>query len=336
MIKAEEVRQKIISILQRRGPGLPIQIAKEVGMNSLFISAFLSEMVDDKKIRVSSLKVGGSPLYFLDGQESQLENFSHYLHPKEAEAFELIKKNRILKDSEQEPAIRVALRAVKDFAFSFKNDDEVYWRYLSVQEPEIIQIFNSKPIQKKEIKIEEADIQSSANLESSESLDSELTIPKPEIKQRKRIHREQKQEQEEQIELKQELQVESSKINPIFQNPLALEPIKKPKKEKPRSDFIAKTILFLNKNNFRIVEEREYKAKEYNCIVEVNSDLGKILFLTQAKDKKTVTDTELQALLSKSQSIPLPALFLHTGNLSKKAQEYEKNYYSILKTKKIE
>ena len=330
MQNTDETKKRILNLLQAKGPSLPVQISKEVKMNTLFVSAFLSELKDENKIKISSLKVGGSPLYYLQGQESQLENFRKYLHPKEAEAFELLKKNRILKDSEQEPAIRVALRAIKDFAFSFKNDEEIYWRYLAVQEPEIIQIFNSKPFQKKEIKIE----QEATNIQSSESSDSEITLSKPEIKKRKKTPKKQEQENQEQIELKPE--IESNKISQIFQNPLAINPIERPKKEKPRSDFVAKIIVFLNKNNFRIVEEIDYKAKGYNCITEINSDLGKILFLTQAKDKKTTTDSELQALLSKSQSIPLPALVLYTGNRRKKAQEYEKKYYSILKTKKID
>lgn len=327
MLKAQEVHSKIIDSLRKRGPSLPIQVAKDMTMSSLFVSAFLSELVDDKKVKVSSLKVGGTPLYYLEGQEEKLENFYKYLHPKEAEAFELIKKYRILKDSEQEPAIRVALRAINDFAFSFKNDEEIYWRYLTVQEPEIINIFESRPKkQETELESSNVNIQSSANLEPS---DSELAKP-PKLKPiKKRIPK------EKQIEPISETKIETRQTIE-FQNPLAEKPIEKPKKEKPRSDFVARTIVFLSKNNFRIIEEKNYKAKEYNCIVEINSDLGKMLFLTQAKDKKSVSDTDLDSLLRQAQSMPLPALFLYTGSLNKKAQEYEKKYYSILKTKKIE
>lgn len=335
MLKVQEVHSKIIDSLRKRGPSLPIQVAKDMAMSSLFVSAFLSELVDDKKVKVSSLKVGGTPLYYLEGQEEKLENFYKFLHPKEAEAFELIKKQRILKDSEQEPAIRVALRAINDFAFSFKNDEDIYWRYLTVQEPEIINIFESKPkkqeanLESSEVLTSELAIQSSANLESSGSSESEITLKKPKLQKKRTI--------KEKTEIPK-IPIEKIEIEPSieFQNPLAVKPIEKPKKEKLRSDFVARTIVFLNKNNFRIVEEKEYRAKEYNCIVEISSDLGKILFLTQAKDKKTISDIELQTHLSKAQSIPLPALFLYTGSLSKKAQEYLEKYTSILKAKKIE
>ena len=81
--------------------------------------------------------------------------------------------------------------------------------------------------------------------------------------------------------------------------------------------------------------EKDYKAKEYNCISQLKTELGPIDFLTLAKDKKSVSDSDLDSLLRQAQSIPLPALFLYTGILNKKALEYEQKYYSVLKTKKI-
>ena len=129
MMDSNETHKKIISILKTKGPSLPIQIAKEIGISSLFISAILSELANEKRIKISHLKVGGSPLYFLQEQEEQLEKFYKFLHPREAETFLLIKKKKILKDSEQTPATRVALRSIRDFAKGFKKQDEIYCRF---------------------------------------------------------------------------------------------------------------------------------------------------------------------------------------------------------------
>ena len=136
--------EKIIEVIKRRGPSLPIQISKEVGLSSLFISAFLSELAGEKRLKISHLKVGGSPLYFLEGQEEQLEKFSNYMHPREAEAFLLLKEKKILKDAEQKPAIRIALRSIHDFAVGFKKDEEIFWRYALTPESEIISILEPK------------------------------------------------------------------------------------------------------------------------------------------------------------------------------------------------
>jgi len=79
---------------------------------------------------MSHMRIGSSPVYFLQGQEASLEKFSSNLKSKEKEAFLLLKERKFLKDSEQHPAIRVALRAIKDFAVPFNFESgEIYWRY---------------------------------------------------------------------------------------------------------------------------------------------------------------------------------------------------------------
>jgi len=61
---ANETHERILEILREKGPSLPINVAKELEMNSLFISAFLSELSSQKRVKISHMKVGGSPLYF--------------------------------------------------------------------------------------------------------------------------------------------------------------------------------------------------------------------------------------------------------------------------------
>jgi len=133
---ASHTKEKILSILNARGPILPVYIAKEAGISMLFASAFLSELSSDKKIKMSHMRVGNSPIYYVRGQESQLEKFSGYLKSKEKDAFLLIQEKRFLKDSEQSPAIRVALREIKDFAIPFKKNNETFWKYLTASEGE--------------------------------------------------------------------------------------------------------------------------------------------------------------------------------------------------------
>lgn len=287
MLKANDTHKKIIEILRIKGPSLPIQISKQIGLSSLFVSAFLSELAGEKRIKISNLKVGGSPLYFLDGQQEQLEKFYKYLHPKEAEAFLLLKEKGILKDSEQTPAIRVALRSIRDFAMGFKKDDEIFWRYAFVPENRIMELLKKAPEPKK---------------------------------------------------IKEKIKLEAQKAKPAIEiRPLKIQgELKKEtkKKQKPKSEFVLKVIQILN-SNYKIIEEKDYKTKEYNCIIQINSNLGLINFFTQAKDKKTISEADLRKLLSHAQAISLPALILYTGKISKKSQEFVEKYYSILKTRRI-
>ncbi len=127
-------KEKILTILKRRGPSLPVHIAKEMEISMLFASAFLSELLSDKKIKISFMRVGNSPIYFISGQEISLRKFSQHLNRKEKEAYSILENKKFLKDTEQDPAIRVALRSIKDFAIPFKKQEEIYWKFFT--EPE--------------------------------------------------------------------------------------------------------------------------------------------------------------------------------------------------------
>jgi len=64
----------------------------------------------------------------------------------------ILKDNRFLKDSEQEPAIRVALREIKDFAVPLNMDGENYWRYFTAKEEDLKKVSEVKIHEKEEEK----------------------------------------------------------------------------------------------------------------------------------------------------------------------------------------
>ncbi len=309
----EETHEKIIGVLKEKGPSLPVNIAKALEISSLFISAFLSELTNQKRIKVSSLKVGGSPLYYLDGQHDKLEDYYKYLHPRESEAFLLLREHKVLKDRDQDPATRVALRSIKDFSVGFKMGDEIYWRFVSVPQSEVDLILNGvkKPVEEVvEVKKVENSNPTSDTHPSRPPLEKQKLDP----------------------EKPKEVVVKEDGDNG-FRNPVVVKEEKK--KGKAKSEFVQGVIDFIDRKGLNVVEEKEYRAKEYNCIVTIRSELGNINFLTQAKDKKTITEGDFKKLLSNAQSIPLPALMLYTGEIGKKAKEYLEKYDSVLKAKRI-
>lgn len=131
--KVNETKEKIINVIRNVGPSFPTRISREAGISPLFIGALLSEMVAEKKLEISHMRVGSSPLYFIKGQETNLENFVQYLNSKEREAFTRLKESNILNDEDEDPAIRVALRKLKDFAIplNVKNEDKesLFWKF---------------------------------------------------------------------------------------------------------------------------------------------------------------------------------------------------------------
>jgi hypothetical protein len=135
-------KDKVLQLVRVRGPVIPSQIYKEINTNILMASAVLSEMVSKNLLKISSVKIGGSPLYYAPGQEARLQEYINKLHEKEKQACDLLREKRVLRDKSLEPVMRVALRQIKDFARPLEvtvgDEKEIFWKWylLSTEETE--------------------------------------------------------------------------------------------------------------------------------------------------------------------------------------------------------
>jgi hypothetical protein len=144
MIDIQEKKKKILEFLNHHGPSLPVQVARTIQMDPVFASAILSELLGTKQIKTSYMRIGASPLYLIPGQEEKLEEKSDNLKSIEKEAQEKLKHKKVILDEDEEPATRVALRNIKDFAVPFKFQDKITWRYAFTPQEEIDKILSPK------------------------------------------------------------------------------------------------------------------------------------------------------------------------------------------------
>ncbi|MEK6936426.1 MAG: hypothetical protein AABW67_06580 [Nanoarchaeota archaeon] len=297
MMYQNENHEKIVNMLKNRGPSLPIQIAKSIGTSSLFVSAFLSELAHDKRVKVSSLRVGGSPLYFIQGQEEQLENFHKYLHPKEAEAFLLLKQKKVLKDSEQEPAIRVALRNIKDFAEGFQIEKEIFWKHVFTPDSEINTLLKSKqkiqPL--KEIPIINIPIITSPIKEEPAIARIEQIMPK------------------------------------IIKETIELEKLKEIKKKQTLETFLEEVKSYLKQKNIELVKLESYDKKEVIAQIRFNLTPEKIHLLF-AYNRKKIDDKELLKAYKMSIKHQLDYAVLFRGEFSKKLKDTIEAHKKLVST----
>ena len=280
-----QIREKIISFVRLRGPSLPVQIAKETGLSILFASAFLSELFGEKIVKISNIRVGSSPLYFIPGQEPQLERFSQYLKSREKEAFLLLKERKILRDSEQQPAIRVALREIKDFAIPFEKNNEVFWRYFLIEEP--------AEISRDEVKIiEEVEIKPEINILKKEAIitSDEKEVITKEITKKEKIAKKPKQESK---------------------------PKKQKTNEKKDENFFNKIKEFLAKKKIEIVDIKDFQNDEAILKVKKGNN-EELLFVF---NKKVISEKELLKANKRATEIKLSYSVLFLGEPSKKLSE---------------
>ncbi len=296
---ALELKENIISIMKRRGPSLPVHVAKETGLSILFASAFLSELIADKRIKYTEMKVGSSPIYFLNEHAPMLEKFSQHLSSREKDAFNLLKEKRFLIDAEQTPVIRVALRAIKDFAIPFLKNGQTIWRYYLVPESEFSMAI------KQEVK--------ETLLEKEEE--------KPLIKLKLHIPK-----KEEKIEEKEMVKEEiKSDIIKLEEKEPRKEKIKKTrakkttKKKMPKHDenFFNKVKEWVLKNSMEILDIQSFNKNELH--LKIRKD-GKDHLLV-AYNKKRVNDSDLVKAHKKAKEMGMEYAILSFGELQKKMGE---------------
>jgi len=111
----ESIYEKVLSFIKANGPSLPIQIAKVMEKDTFFAGAILSDLLAKRAIKITTAKIGGSPLYYLPDQNDKLSKLYDHLPLREKEAYSLLQEKKVVNDSELQPAIRVALQMLKDF-----------------------------------------------------------------------------------------------------------------------------------------------------------------------------------------------------------------------------
>lgn len=348
---ASHTKERILSILRMKGPTLPVYIAKETGLSMLFASAFLSELLSEKKIKISYMRVGNSPIYFMQGQESQLEKFSNYLKSKEKEAFLLIQEKRFLKDSEQTPAIRVALRQIKDFAFSFRRNNEIFWRYLTVKESEfkmeVKSIEEHEYIEAKPKTFDKKEREIGDKMIKDIKIEDIEKIREDKERLEKREKKEEFQEKEEYIALpipeknKEEATEEKNKLIKEEKEKKEEVPKKKAKTiktskkktvQKQDNKFFDKIKEFLSKETVEILNIESFTKNE--ILLRIKSEGSEKLLV--AYNKKKISDTDIINANKKASQLNLKYMVLSMGEPSKKLHNLIEASQNLEKIEKIE
>lgn len=164
-------KDKILGFLRTKGPSVPASISKEVGQNSLIVSSILSELSSEGVVKITNVKFGSSPFYYLPEHRNRLELLSKYLGEKDQRTYNLLREQKVVRDSELDPFFKVSIQSIKDFSVPIKVNSqgsvETYWRYYLISHDEAIQIikqryFTSKGPDKHEVK---ESVSSTSNVE---------------------------------------------------------------------------------------------------------------------------------------------------------------------------
>jgi hypothetical protein len=292
---------RVLELIRQKGPIVPNQLLTDMKLNSIIMGAVLSSLAAQKKVVISALKVGGSPLYYLPDQREMLESFTKSLKEQDRACQELLKERKVMRDSELTPLLRVSMRNLRDFAkpleVTLGEAKEIFWKYYLVSDDDatamIGRILEPKKAEKSEAKSQAKPIQKTAETQGTETEEmiSEQTIlptlPPDRLKRQKK---------EDFI-----LEEKGPSINDAFHTKLTE---------------------FFEQSKIAVVEARLIKRNsEMEYVLDVPSAIGTIEFFCKAKSKKTINEGDLSTAFIAGQHRKLPTLFLTVGSLNKKAQD---------------
>ena len=299
----EDNQEKIIQFIKIRGPVLPVDVSKHINSNILIASANLSELSSNAKVKISNVKIGGSPLYYLPGQEAMLQRFAENLNEKDKRAYEMLLQKKVLRDNELEPLMRVTLRAIKDYAVplqvNFKGNSEIFWKWYLLT--------NKEAEERIRAMLKETD-------DLSKPIESEVQKKEENIEETKNL-------EERKIERREEKKETQRKI---VERPAETKAVKKEKII--HDDFAEQSIGYFNKNKIIVLSKEAVKKGEIDFIVQIPSALGNLEYYCKARNKKTINDSDLASVFVQGQIRKLPVLLLTDGELTKRGKEMLKRF----------
>ncbi|MFH1972029.1 MAG: hypothetical protein ABIJ18_00970 [archaeon] len=344
MNKTLQLKERMYAFIQRIGPTIPIKVAKNFGSNTIFASAILSEFISSNKMKLTKAKIGGTPVYYIPGQESKLYPILRdHLGQLPRRAADLLEQEKILRDVDCEPAIRVALREVKDFAIqltvSVEGNEEIFWKWHllddSITKEKINAILEVVYAPKQEPKVEEIVEEVKEEFKNEqEKIDEEIKevfLQPEEVEEKEELVEDD--EDEDEIDDEGEEDEQTS----LLSEPREKETLLKADKpiEKAR-DFEKIVISFLNRKNINILEKQTIaKNREFNFIVKIPSNIGDLMYFVKAKSKKKINEGELLLAFTEGQNLKLPTLYVTNAEVSKKALDYMKKNMKGLYYQKI-
>lgn len=294
-----DTREKILDFIRIAGPIIPVKLAKQMNTNILMASAFLSELTASGKLRTSNLKIGGTPLYYIQGQEAKLQSFSNNIGAKEKIVYDMLAVKKVVADNNLAALERVALKEMRDFAVQFSYENNFYWRWFLVSESDAVGFIKESFVPETVLSVVpkvnvQMDVTDTAQMKAVSVVQETLVEP-------------------------------AEKSNEINTSVKAV----RAKREKIPDYSFEKVLDYFKENNIVLVEKKG-KKNDAECIVKIPSKVGDIICYCRAKFKKNITDGDISAAYIQAQYKGQPLLFLYSGELSKKANEMLAGYPNII------
>ncbi len=323
-------KNQVFELVQAKGYVVPSDLIRQFHVDTFIMGAVLSDLVHDKKLAVSTVKIGGSPVYYPPEQKQKLVELFRYLNEKDRGTFSLLQEQKVLLDEAQTPLLRVSLRTIKDYAkpieVTANGVTHLFWKWYLATDEEVHGLLKNLLVPLHAVK-------------SVQPIPPIISPPAPLVQavsepiapplEKKKIKK---------SAPKQELQKPEASKQETLQElaPASFLPSTQPQqllsKQLPLDDPFAQDVAqFFAKKGMRLSDFTLLKKGEIDCLVEIPSPIGSILYFCKAKNKKKCSEGEVATAFVAAQLKKLPAMLLTPGELPKKVQQKVATEYPNMK-----
>ncbi len=328
-------REEVLRVVRMRGPIIPNELKKALKQgDTILLGAMLSELSNKGQVAISKTKLGGSPFYYDPSQPGVLEKIAQHLNEKDRRTHALLREKKVLRDTAHEALTRVSLRNIKDFAIPLTvnapEGEQLWWKYYLVSDAEAEQLIKRALGMLAEPRVEPAPAPPEPmpqparwgiepHLEKEEKREAEpetTATPQPtssSLAAQQPTRETEKREREKPKPETRRREPRSQKETPPPEQQLLPVGIE--------DEFYDEVQRFFKKHDITVKDATLIrKRSELDLIILLPTPVGKVEYFCKAKKKARSNDGDLASAKLQGQAKNLPALYLTTGEITKKAK----------------
>ena len=290
--------------IAKQKPVLPAEVAPKLGLDSFMTKAFLDQLVEAGKLKITSEKISGVPVYFVAGQEMIADSKIKKLlgiKPTAKTFAAVVPQSPALEQKRAE--FKARLEEIE------KKEAELKKAKAGIPKPKVV-----KP--------------------KAEIVKVKVEVPKPKIEEPKPASIAViKAEDPKEITKAEEIKViNESKPSIEAQVVSAVKKLI----TGAASPAIELTLTQLNSAGAEISsKEITKRGKEATIVAKIPSSIGPLQFLVIVQSKKTITKDDLSLAYAAGVDKKLPVLLYSPGKLAKPAKNYLETISGVVKFKQL-
>lgn len=309
-------KEQVLQMVKMKGFVVPSDLVRQFHVDTFIMGAVLSDLVHDKKLGVSTVKMGSSPVYYAPEQKEKLLDLVKYLNEKDKATFSLLQKQKVLSDTEQTPLVRVSLRTLKDYAkpieVTANGETKLFWKWYLATDEEVHTtlkgLFVPQPVQSPAA----PSVQPSLPVVEKEKLVVSPLVLETAAPLKKKIPKARPERQARLAKL-------SEVLVPIA--PATLVAAVTPVPQEPLDPFSQTVQQFLQQKGITLINYHVLKKGEGEGLIDIPTPVGSVRYFFRAKQKKKCTEGDVATTYLAAQMKKYPALLLTPGEIPKKVTQ---------------